>query len=53
MLPVNLRSANHPKKSATPAAHSCENALFTPYFGHDIDLISLGICDDIVSFYLH
>ena len=53
MLPVNLRSANHLKKSATLATNNCKNALFMPYFGHSIDLISQGICGDTASFHLH
>ena len=53
MLPVNLRSASHLKKSATPATYNCENALFMPYFEQDIDLIARGICGDIASFHLH
>ena len=53
MLLVDLRSANHLKKSATPATYNCENALFMPYFEQDIDLIARGICGDIASFHLH
>ncbi len=51
MLPVDLRSANHLKKSAAPAIHNCKVALFMPYFGHEIDLISLGTRACNVSFY--
>ena len=53
MLPVNLRSANHLKKSATLATHNYKNALFMPHLRHDIDLISRGICGDIASFVHH
>ena len=43
MLLVDLRSANHREKSATPATHNHKYALIMPHFEHDIDSISLGI----------
>ena len=53
MLLVDLESANHLKKSATSATPKCINAFFMTHLRHDIDLISRGICGDIVSFGRH
>ena len=51
MLLVDLRSANHREKSATPATHDCKNALIMPHSCHDIDLISLKTCVCTLSSY--
>ena len=51
MLLVDLRSANHREKSATPATHNHKYALIMPHFEHDIDLISLKTCACMLSFY--
>ena len=51
MFLVDLRSANHLKKSATPATNDCENALIMPYSCHYIDLILLEI--DVCTFSFH